>query len=196
LKPVLVLYATREGQTRHVALHAGESIRERGLPVLVNNVKGLPRCFTLADYSAVVVAASVHVGKHEAEMVKFVKRNVAELAKLPSLFLSVSLSQAGAEDKNATPEHRAEGAANAAQMIEKFLKDTGWHPNSAYAVAGALRYTRYNPIVRFMMRGTARRAGAPTDTSRDWEFTDWVALDRVVGGFDVGGTRAPVAQHA
>ena len=31
------------------------------------------------------------------------------------------------------------------------------------------------------MKRIARKAGAPTDTSRDFEFTDWAALDRFVG---------------
>jgi hypothetical protein len=30
------------------------------------------------------------------------------------------------------------------------------------------------------MKEIARRAGGPTDTSRDYEFTDWAALDRFV----------------
>jgi menaquinone-dependent protoporphyrinogen IX oxidase len=30
------------------------------------------------------------------------------------------------------------------------------------------------------MKTISRRAGGPTDTSRDYEFTDWVALDQFV----------------
>jgi menaquinone-dependent protoporphyrinogen oxidase len=30
------------------------------------------------------------------------------------------------------------------------------------------------------MKRIARKAGAPTDTSRDYEFTNWQALDRFV----------------
>ena len=42
-------------------------------------------------------------------------------------------------------------------------------------------YSRYNVIITFLMKWIARRAGAPTDASRDHEFTDWAALDRSVG---------------
>jgi menaquinone-dependent protoporphyrinogen IX oxidase len=31
------------------------------------------------------------------------------------------------------------------------------------------------------MKQIARKAGAPTDTARDYEFTDWATLDRFVG---------------
>jgi menaquinone-dependent protoporphyrinogen IX oxidase len=33
------------------------------------------------------------------------------------------------------------------------------------------------------MKRIAKRAGAPTDTTRDYVFTDWVALDRFVEEF-------------
>jgi hypothetical protein len=47
-------------------------------------------------------------------------------------------------------------------------------------VAGALLYSKYNPLVRFVMKRIAKEAGAATDTSRDYEYTDWVGLDRFV----------------
>ena len=47
-------------------------------------------------------------------------------------------------------------------------------------IAGALLYTRYNPLVRFVMRRISRANGGPTDTSRDYEFTDWSGLDKLV----------------
>jgi menaquinone-dependent protoporphyrinogen oxidase len=50
-------------------------------------------------------------------------------------------------------------------------------------VAGALPYTRYNFLVRFLMKRIARKAGGPTDTSRDYDFTDWAALDRFAAAF-------------
>ena len=67
-------------------------------------------------------------------------------------------------------------------MIDVFVRDTGWRPEHALSVAGALAYSKYSLLVRFLMKQIARRAGAPTDTSRDYEFTDWQALDRFVGG--------------
>jgi menaquinone-dependent protoporphyrinogen oxidase len=63
-------------------------------------------------------------------------------------------------------------------MIDVFVKETGWRPERTLPVAGALTYSRYNIFVRFVMKRIARAAGAPTDTSRDYEFTNWPALDR------------------
>jgi menaquinone-dependent protoporphyrinogen oxidase len=54
------------------------------------------------------------------------------------------------------------------------------HPPRVKPVAGALLSTKYNFLIRFVMRRIAKKAGAETDTSRDYEYTDWVALDHFV----------------
>ena len=65
-------------------------------------------------------------------------------------------------------------------MIDGFIKATGWRPARTLPVAGALLYTKYNFFIRFVMRRISRQAGGPTDTSRDYQFTDWAAIDRFV----------------
>jgi menaquinone-dependent protoporphyrinogen oxidase len=50
-------------------------------------------------------------------------------------------------------------------------------------VAGALLYTHYNFLVRLIMKNIARKAGASTDTSRDYDYTNWPALDKFVDDF-------------
>jgi len=50
----------------------------------------------------------------------------------------------------------------------------------ARRVAGALAYSKYNFLVKLAMKQIARHNGASTDTSRDWEFTDWQAIDGFV----------------
>ena len=180
MKPILILYATREGQTRRIAEHLAAAARTRGVAADVINAAEIPAGFSLDSYSAVAMAASVHMQKHEPEVAKFVKEHRPALESMPAVFLSVSLSEAGAEDPNATPERRAQSAADAEKMIQTFLDETGWHPRHIRAIAGALAYSKYNFVVRFIMKRIARQAGAPTDASRDYEFTDWEALDRLV----------------
>ena len=180
MKPILVLYATREGHTRRIAEHIAATVRARGHEAAVVDAAHLPEGFALDHYAAAVVAASVHVGKHEKEIVEFVKLHRAELERIPAVFLSVSLSEAGVEDPAATPEHRAQAAADVRRMIDVFLKETGWHPSKVRAVAGALSYSRYNFLVRFVMKRIAKSQGASMDTSRDHDLTDWAALDHIV----------------
>jgi menaquinone-dependent protoporphyrinogen oxidase len=171
-----------EGQTRRIAKHVAADLRRRGFEVEISNVRKEP-AISLDGFSAAVIAASVHVDRHESEMVKFVKRHRAELERLPAAFLSVSLSEAGAERANASPEQRAQASATVHTLIHKFLGKTGWDPKRVKPVAGALLYTKYNPLIRFVMKQIVKRAGGDTDTTRDYEYTDWVALDRFLEEF-------------
>jgi len=179
VKSVAILYATREGQTRRIAEHVGATLRTRGFTVDVLDVgRNVSADFDLTRYAAAIVAASVHIGKHEREMVEFVKSHRAALERVPSAFLSVSLSEAGAEDAGATAERRERAAASVKTVVDGFLRQTGWSPTHVHPVAGALLYRQYGTIVRLVMRFIAKQAGATTDTSRDHEYTDWEALDR------------------
>ena len=176
-----VFYATREGHTRRIAEHIASELRATHVDVDVFDVHALPSPIDWSRYASACVAASVHIGHHEREMIAFVKRNREDLARLGAVFLSVTLSEAGAEDPQAPTERREQAAADARRMIDVFIEETGWHPARALPVAGALAYSRYNFIIKFLMKRIARKAGAPTDASRDCEFTDWAALDRFVG---------------
>jgi menaquinone-dependent protoporphyrinogen IX oxidase len=100
---------------------------------------------------------------------------------MPTLFVSVSLSQAGAEDVSAQPVQRLQCADDAKRMIVDFVLRTGWRPSRILPVAGALAYKKYNCVLRLVMKWIAKRVGAATDTSQDHDYTDWVTLDKVLG---------------
>jgi menaquinone-dependent protoporphyrinogen oxidase len=177
-----IFYATREGQTRRIAEHVAIALRARGIPTDLKNLAETlapdPACYT-----AIVLAASVHGGRHEPEMLRFVKGHRAELDSVPTAFVSVTLSEAGAERVTATPEGRARFAADVQRVLNNFFEAADWHPRRMKPVAGALLYTKYNFLVRFVMRRIAKKAGAETDTSRDYEYTNWAALDKFVDEF-------------
>jgi menaquinone-dependent protoporphyrinogen oxidase len=97
---------------------------------------------------------------------------------MPNAFISVTLSEAGVERIEATTEERARFIADVQKVLEAFFEQTGWRPQRVKPVAGALLYTKYNFLIRFIVKQIARKAGGDTDTSRDYEYTDWPALDR------------------
>jgi menaquinone-dependent protoporphyrinogen oxidase len=196
MNPILVVYTTREGQTRRIAEHIAAKLKRQGLSVNLLEGGHAPAGLFLGGYSAVILAASVHQGKHESEMVRFVRDRRTELQQLPTALLSVSLSQAGAQDTSAPLDRRSQAAADVKRMITAFLVETGWNPTRAVPVAGALMYSKYNFFLRAIMKRIARQAGASTDTTKDHEFTDWATLDRAVTDFiaaELGGedTRIP-----
>ena len=177
---ICILYATREGQTRRIAEHVAAELRWRGFAVTVTNVRDHAAQSSLKACTAAILAASVHAGRHEPEMLQFVKKHRGELECLPTAFLSVTLSEAGAERSDVTTEENAQFVADVQKVLDRFFAETGWHPERVKPVAGALLYTQYNFLIRFVMKRIAKHAGGSTDTSRDYEYTDWVALDRFV----------------
>ena len=194
-KRVGVFFATREGHTQRIAERIAADLRTLGFDVDLLAVRR-PLPFSLSNYSAAVLAASVHGGSHEKEMVQFVKDHRSELERITTAFLSVTLSEAGAERRDATPIEHVQFVVDVDRMLGKFFKETGWLPTLAKPVAGALLYTHYNFLVRLIMRRIAKKAGGATDTSRDYVYTDWVGLDKFVDDLaeEIQGSPATAAQ--
>jgi menaquinone-dependent protoporphyrinogen oxidase len=176
-----VFYATREGHTRRVAERIAADLRARGASVDLFDVRGCSAP-DWNKYSNACLAASVHLGRHEREMIAFASEHREALVRLDAAFVSVTLSEASAQDPTRPEPQRRAAAADTQRMIDVFVRASGWHPTHVLPVAGALAYSKYNFLVRFLMKRIARQAGVPTDTSRDYEFTDWQALDRFVDG--------------
>lgn len=195
-KRVGVFFATREGHTQRIADRIAADLRSLGFDVDLLAVRR-PLPFSLSNYSAAVLAASVHGGSHEKEMVQFVKDHRSEFERIPTAFLSVTLSEAGAEMRDKSHVEHERFVLDVERMLGKFFNETAWHPTLAKPVAGALLYTHYNFLVRLIMRRIARKAGAATDTSRDYVYTDWVGLDKFVADMaeEIQGAPAPAA-HA
>ena len=97
MRPILVVYATREGHTRAIAEHVAASLRQAGAVPEVIDAAHPPADLDLARYEAVILAASIHAGKHEREMTDFVRNRRDALERLPTVLLSSSLTEAGAE---------------------------------------------------------------------------------------------------
>ena len=64
-----------------------------------------------------------------------------------------------------------------------FVQETGWQPGKVGKFAGALVYRRYGRVKRWLMKLVVKRAGGDTDTSRDYEYTDWDAVTRFTEDF-------------
>jgi menaquinone-dependent protoporphyrinogen IX oxidase len=54
MKPILVLYATREGQTQRIADHVAASVRARGLLADVVDAARIPPGFSIESWAAVL----------------------------------------------------------------------------------------------------------------------------------------------
>ncbi len=180
MKQILIAYATREGQAKRVAEHVAATVRTHAVPEEVVDVASMHGDIDLSAYSAVILVASIHTGHHEPEMIAFVRKHKAMLEHMRTALLSISLSEAGAEKASASPEARAKAAHEVQGMLDAFFEETHWRPARVMPIAGALLYSHYNVLLRLVMKDIARREGGDTDTSRDYEYTDWPALDRFI----------------
>ena len=179
MKPVLIVFGTRHGTSRKIAGRLAARLVRRRVPVELVDAAHVPPGLDVDAHAAVFVVASVHAGKHLSEVITFARTHRAALERLPSVLVSVSLSAAIAADALGLPERRAAAQAELLHMFAAFVADTGWSPRQLEPVAGALTYRAYPFFLRQLMRVVAWRAGAPTDTSRDHELTDWKGVDRI-----------------
>ena len=171
---VLIAYGTSEGQTARIAQYLADLIHGQGqeaFPVDVERVSApAPE-----GYDAVIVGASIHMGKHERYVVHYVRQHRDTLERLPSAFFSVSLA---AHDNTEAARKEVEG------YIERFVQQTGWRPRKIGLFAGALLYTQYGFFKRWIMKKIARGKRSPdTDTSRDYVYTDWGSVKRFAEEF-------------
>jgi menaquinone-dependent protoporphyrinogen oxidase len=99
----------------------------------------------------------------------FVERHRDWLAARPSAFFSVSMAAA-----SQNPEELAE----IQRIMAAFAADSGWTPTTTESIAGALKFTEYNWLKRMIMKQIVKQHdGGATDTSRDYEYTDWKQVD-------------------
>jgi menaquinone-dependent protoporphyrinogen oxidase len=171
---VLVVYGTSHGQTAKIAGRVRDLLTARGFDVTLAKGDTLPAGFSLAGYQGAVIGASIIIGGHQRYIRRFVLAHRDELAGLTSAFFSVSGS-AGSP----FPEERL----TARRLMAEFLTKTGWQPRLAQTFAGAITYTKYNPLLRWVMKRISRKEGGSTDTSRDHEYTNWDDVARFTDAF-------------
>jgi menaquinone-dependent protoporphyrinogen oxidase len=164
----LLAYATGEGQTAKVATRVDIALAERGHEATTVELgkRGGGDDVDIEAHDAVLVGASIHMGKHQKAVRRFVETHREALAGKPTAFFQVSLSSA-----------TEEGADQAAQYAEELFEATDWHPDRIGLFGGALRFSEYGLLTRFMMKRIARENLPYVDTSTDTEFTDWKDVD-------------------
>ncbi len=171
---VLVIYATVEGHSRTIATHLDRQLRKTGHPVDMIDASQPPVSLSIDKTAAVIVIGPVHAGQYPLALRRYVRDHARDLMARPGAFLSVSLTAASDD-----PNERAE----LDPIVEAFSEETGWWPVSVHHAAGALKYTEYDYFRRWALKHIVAREGGPTDTSRDYEFTNWDALDAFADRF-------------
>jgi menaquinone-dependent protoporphyrinogen oxidase len=169
---LLIIYGTTEGQTRKIARFMETVLQDAGHKVTIADASDEPP--VPDDYDAILIGGSIHIHQYQSAVTHYIIRNVTALNKMPGAFFSVCLAVAS----DLKEEHQ-----EAQRIADNFLERTGWKPLMTTQIAGALKYTQYDFFKRFIMKMIAKREGRTTDTSQDYEYTDWDEVKKFVSEF-------------
>ncbi len=164
---VLILYGTTDGHTRKIATAMAGVLTGEGSRVDTFDAKDVASDIRPEDYDGVIVAASIHLGGYQRAVRRWVRDHAEQLNRRRGAFVSVCLG---------ILEQRAEAQREVREIMARFLADSGWSPTQSTTVAGALLYTKYGWLKKWIIRRIVAKAGGDTDTTRDFEYTDWNEL--------------------
>lgn len=164
---VLIVFGTTEGHTREICQFAAEVLRQAGHTAAVEEVTGEGVAVQVAAYDAVLVAGSLHVGRFQPGLVRFVRQHAAELDPRRAAFIAVSLAAAGENPDD------WEGLR---ECVARFEHETGWTPKAVHHAAGAIKYSQYDFFKRLALKHIVAKRGQKTVTSHDYDLTDYDAL--------------------
>jgi menaquinone-dependent protoporphyrinogen oxidase len=176
---VLVVYGSTYGQTERIATRIATMLRQGGHRAELHRGDRLPAGLALESYQAAVIAASVLYGHHQRYIIAYVRAHAEWLNRVPSAFVSVC----GAAGSN---------PSEAQSFVDRLLQATGWRPGMIRSFTGAVAYTKYSWLMRWWLKRISRTKGLPTDTSRDWDYTEWEEVDRFALRF--AATLEPAAE--
>ncbi|HFF8550819.1 TPA: menaquinone-dependent protoporphyrinogen IX dehydrogenase [Kluyvera cryocrescens] len=158
----LMLFSTRDGQTREIAAYLCSQLNELGTDTAMIDLNRTDN-IEWQLYDRVIIGASIRYGHFHPALDRFVKKHAAVLQSMPSAFFSVNLVAR-------KPEKRSPQTNS---YTRKFLLRSPWQPDSCAVFAGALRYPRYGWFDRFMIRLIMKMTGGETDTRKEVVYTDW-----------------------
>ncbi len=169
---LLVAYATYVQHTAEIAERIGAVLHRAGCAVeLCDLARSRPKR-PLRDYDGVIAGGPVHGGRHYPNLVRFVSQNCDALSEQRSAFFLGSLAAAGSEGRQA--------------IAVRCLDETGWKPNAAAIIAGALLYRRCVLFKCWMMKTIIKRGCTDgTETLRNYAYTNRDAADQFANDFAV-----------
>ena len=161
----LIIYSTTDGQTTRIC----NKLIEKNFN---NDVKlcSIDEAIRedLKKYKKIIIGASIRYGKHNSDVLNFVKKNINVLNKLKTAFFSVNVV-ARKKEKN-TPSTNP--------YVIKFIKQTDWKPTYVGVFAGKVDYPSYRFFDKYIIKFIMWLTKGPTDVSKSYEFTNWSEVEK------------------
>ncbi len=157
---ILIVYGTTEGQTSKIARFMENLLlKDRHEVVLANASKHPPEP---DGFDAILIGSSIHLNKYNTSIKRYVQDHISALSKRTTAFFSVSMAIV-----SDIPKKQEE----VKQIAQGFLENTGWDANGIWHIAGALKFTKYDYLMKMAMRSIARKEDGHIDINTDYEYT-------------------------
>lgn len=167
MKKVSVYFVSQYGQSEKIAHRICRDFEMSGWTPTLYPIARLPKDHRISSANQIVVCAPLHKESYGNRVKNLLSRNRDVLSSTTTSFVSVSMSAHG----NAKQKQEARAAAIG------LFKNVRWEPTYFLNAAGAVNYLNYNPLIRYAMRRICEKSGGPTDTNRNYEYTDWNEVD-------------------
>lgn len=164
---VLVCYGSRYGATAEIAERIAQTLRERDAIVdLVNLKEEKPK--EIEQYDIIIIGSGIAAGKWTKEPLKWMKKHQEYLSKKKiALFVSCAYAVVAEKKDEARTKYLE-------QIAEKYLKNT---PESLGLFGGVIDFSKYNIVVRGIMRAMAKAARSDDEPLTYLDFRDWKQIE-------------------
>lgn len=165
---VAIVYQSPYGQTQKIAQQIKQNLvfesqfKDNVHLIEIDNPKSPSDVYGPIDMY--IIGFPVYVGKFPKKLLKWVHDHSKELEDKRLGFFMVSLNAADSRDSaRKTDQH----------LLKKLTQEAHIIPDFIASFAGALHYTKYGFIKKFILKKISQAACGPTDTSKNHELTDW-----------------------
>ena len=164
-KNAILIYSSIDGQTFKIS----EYLREKCKTSISFELKPIHdvKNMRLNEYETIIIGASIRYGKHSSEITKLVKNNLEVFNNKKTAFFSV----------NAVARKPGKDLSTNNPYVIKFLNKTKWKPDITAVFAGKIDYPKYKFFEKIIIRFIMLITKGPTDTSKSYEFTNWLKVD-------------------
>jgi len=183
---IAIVISTQNGHTRKIANTMAAQLRRRDVQIDVFNVElgNAPTGAELRGYDAIVIGSPVYLGDFSQALLDWTWDNHECLNSIPSSLFTVSLNAADPRPKARVTDDK---------VLRHFLVQTDFQPRFIASLAGALSFTQYSFFKKCVMQGMSAAVGGPTDTSKDFELTNWDDVAEFTQAFRQQDMRSPFA---
>jgi menaquinone-dependent protoporphyrinogen oxidase len=188
MKTIAIVTSSDCGHTTRIAQYIANQLDRFDLEAEIFNLSRDTTCTSseLVAFDGVLIGCPVYLGDFSQLLVDWTWDRHDLINRMPSALFTVSLNAADPRPKAREVDDR---------VLHSFMDQTNIEPRFVASLGGALEFTQYGFFKRCILQGVSAAAGGPTDTSRDFDLTNWNDVQRFVRAFhyqDMGSDFATV----